>query len=281
MKTKTHSTEISRVRAIIKEKTEGKITPEHTIAGHFYRFPSGKLVSSVTTKLIVDKPHLVKWAAKMSAEWLLDGDRHLRITAENKEEYIRGAILSHTDKRDDAADVGTLAHETVERYLNAWMETNERPKDIKEFLPPGDLDYRVIGAARSAEASFDKYSIVPLASEIVVGSEKFNCAGSLDDIMFNTLTGSIELWDTKTSNQVSDSYAMQVAAYKKFFEEMTGLKVARCYIRKLDKFSNKFKVYQIPNLPSAFKSFKAISSVYDWQENGKAKLIEDKKIIKI
>lgn len=261
------------------------IIPKHDDRGHHYQFPSGEIVDSVTTKLIVDKPHLVKWAAKMAFEWMEEGNRWEKLTIENRDEYLQGACLAHTDVRDTAGSLGTLAHETVERYLNDWMANDRRPNDIQDFLPvmkEGEkLDYRVIGAVRSAEASFDKYTIVPLASEIVVGSTKFNCAGSLDDIMYNWKTDEIELWDTKTSNQVSDTYAMQVAAYKKFFEEMTGLKVGKCYIRLLDKFSNRFKVYKVPNLPAAFKAFKAITTVYDWQYNGKKKLIEDKKIVKL
>ena len=50
---------------------------------------------------------------------------------------------------------------------------------------------------------------------------------------------------------------------------------------KLDKYSDRFKIYNIPSIPSAFKAFKAISAVYDWQTNGKDKYLEDKIIVKI
>lgn len=276
-------TSAPEARTIISEKVIGKIIPEHSEFGHFYRFPSGKLVSSVTTKLVVDKPHLVKWAAKMAFEWMEQENRWQKLTIENRESYLQGAVLAHTDVRDDAGNVGTQGHNVIDEYMKIWIATGNRPEDIRTLVPEGS-HYRVVAIARAAEAIFNKFHCVPIATEIVVGSEKWNCAGSLDAmVMTEEFPGfpQLELWDWKSSNNISDSYAMQVSAYKSFFEEMTGLKIAKCKVVKLDKYSDKFKIYNIPNLPSAFKAFKAISSVYDWLNNSKSKLTEDKKIIKV
>jgi len=275
--------ESSSVRQIIADKVIGKIVPKHDAFGHHYLLPSGKLVDSVTTKLIVDKPHLIAWSVKMAFEWLELDNRWHKITPENRDEYLKGAVLAHTDVRDDAGSVGTQGHDVIEKYMTEWIKTGERVADIRTLVPEGS-HYRVVAIARAAEAIFNKYKCIPIATEIVVGSDKWNCAGSLDAlVMTEDFPGfpQLELWDWKSSNSVSDSYSMQVSAYKKFFEEMTGLKIAKCRVVKLDKYSDKFKVYNIPNLPSAFKAFKAISAVYDWVNNGKAKLLEDKVIIKL
>ena len=265
-------------RQIIQEKVVGKIIPKHDAFGHHYQLPDGIIVDSVTTKLIIDKPHLIKWSIRMAFEWLEQENRWSKITPENREEYLKGATLAHTDVRDDAGDVGSRGHDVVEKYMIEWIIQGERPLDIKELVPIGS-HYRVTAIARSAEAIFRKYDCIPVATEIIVGSSKYNCAGSLDALVI--VNGKLELWDWKTSNSVSDGYAMQVAAYKKFFELMTGLKIHKCRIMKLDKYSDKFKVYEIPNVNEAFKAFVAISKVYDWVNNGKNKLVEEKNIIKI
>jgi hypothetical protein len=88
--------------------------------------------------------------------------------------------------------------------------------------------------------------------------------------------GELELIDHKTSNGINDYYAIQTAAYCHFFEKMTGLKIKRIRIFKLDKWSDSFKVYNVPNHKAAYKAFKAVSVVYDWLENGEKKLTDNR-----
>lgn len=276
-------TEANRIRSIIEEKVIGKIQAAHDEFGHHYKLPSGKVVDSVTTKLIIEKPHLIKWAIKLGFEWMERDGRWAKLTKENREEYLQGMMLAHTEVRDDAGNVGHIAHEVIENYLNDWIKNGNPTPDIRTLIKEG-TNYRVYGVARSCEASFKKYQVIPIASEILVGSEKYACAGTLDALMLNVSFPEfpeIELWDWKSSNQVNDQYALQVAAYKKFFEDMTGLKITRCRILHLDKFSDKYKCYNVPNLPQALKAFKGIAAAYDWVKNGKKKLIEDKIIVSL
>jgi predicted RecB family nuclease len=91
----------------------------------------------------------------------------------------------------------------------------------------------------------------------------------------------LTLVDWKLANSIDDTYAVQTAAYKKMFEKMTGLKIKRVRVMKIDKFSDKFKCYNVPGLPAALKAFQNISKVYDWMYDGKKKLIEDKIIVTI
>lgn len=275
--------EVSRIQNIIQSKVTGRVVAAHDEFGHHYKLPSGEVVDSVTTKLIVDKPHLIKWAVRMGFEWMEQENRWQRLNKDNRDEFLKGAILAHTDYRDTAGSIGHQAHAVIEQYLNTWMAMGAEPKDIKDLVPFGS-QYQVFGAVRSAEAGFKKYHVVPVASELLVGSDKYQCAGTLDALMLYVFAPGVyelELWDFKSSNQVSDSYALQVSAYKKFFEDMTGLKIKRCRILHIDKYSDKFKFYNVPNIVKAFKAFKAINEVYNWVNNHSAKLIEDKIIIKI
>lgn len=273
---------IENIKNTIKEKVIGKITPDHDEFGHWYILPDGKRVASVTSKLIIEKPHLAKWAAKLALEWMEKEDRWTRLSTD-RDSLFQGAILAHTEERDSAGNIGTQAHNIIEEYLIDWMNNGTPVSDIRQLIEK-DRDYRVFGACRSAEKAFQKYEVVPVATELLVGSSKFNCAGTLDLLMVNLSIPEfpeLELFDHKTSNAVKDDYALQVSAYKYFFEEMTGLKIKRCRIEHLSKDSDKFKLYNIPNIVQAFKAFKQIVGVYDWINNGKKKLIEDKIIIKI
>lgn len=279
---------IEKYRKIIQERVIGKVKADHDDTGHWYLLPSGKREASVTTKLILDKPHLIKWAIRLAFEWMELDERWNKMTPNNRDEYLQGATLAHTEERDTAGSIGHQAHAVLELYIKEWIANGSPREDIKTMITPG-THYKVFGACRSAEAGFKEYNIVPIASEILVGWEKFrkngdtlySGAGTLDAIMWNTETRELELWDFKTSNQVNDGYAMQIAAYKKFFEDMTGLKIKKSRVLKIDKFSDKFLCYNVRDTKNAFKAFVAMSFVYDWIHNGREKLTKDKEIVKL
>lgn len=277
---------VEKYRSVVTERVVGKIRADHDETGHWYILPTGKREASVTTKLILDKPHLIKWAIRLAFEWMEVEERWKKLNPSNRDEYLQGATLAHTEERDTAGSIGHQAHAVLEKYLEDWILKGKPAEDIKTFIPEGS-HYKVFGACRSAEAGFKEYKIIPIASEILVGHEKirkngdtvYSGAGTLDAIMFNTETKKLELWDFKTSNQVSDPYAMQVAAYKEFFEKMTGLKISKCRVLQIDKYSDKYLCYNVNDTKNAFKAFVAISSVYDWLHNGRLKLTKDKEIV--
>lgn len=273
----------SEIRQIIAKKVHGKIVAQHTEAGHFYAFKrTGKVVRSVTTKLIIEKPHLIPWAVQKGIEWLeADPVRWDMLKTENRNSIMTSAKFIHTGHRDEAGDIGGQGHQVIEDWVNDWIrsESDTQPGDIKSYIKEG-TDYRVYAIARSAEAFFKKNNVIPIASEILVGMQKYNSAGTLDMLVLNKNTGELELWDWKSSNAVNqDTYPMQIAAYKKFFESMTKLKISICKIIKLDKYSDNFKAYTLIDPKSAFDAFAAISKVYDWKYNNEVKLLEDKSIL--
>lgn len=271
---------LSEIRALIASKVSGKIEAAHDEKGHHYRFvESGNIVDSVTTKNCIEKPHLGPWMVRMAIEWLEKDNRFMRLSDEaERDTIIKGATLAYRDIRDDAGNIGSIAHKIIEQWIDEWIATGVRPGPIVNLIPEG-TDYRVYGSCRSAEAVFDKYKAVPIVSEILVGIDGVG-AGTLD-LLVLLENGKIELWDWKTSNNVNDYYAIQVSVYGHFFEKMTGLKISKSRIMKIDKYSDKFKVYLIPHKAKAIKAFKAVSTMYDWLNNGDEKLIEDKVIVKL
>jgi len=270
------------IKKIIKEKVDGVWCAEHDETGHKYRHvPTGKIQKSVTTKIggVISKPHLTKWSIRMAAEWLLKEDRLNRFATERfREDMINGMCLAPTDIRDESGNLGTVAHSVAERYTNEFLSSGIWPANIMS-LAPSNCDPRAIAAIRSVEAFFKKHDVIPLASEILVGDERYS-AGTLDLIaLFN---GELTLVDYKSSNGIDQiGYSTQVAAYKYFFEGMTGLKIKHCKILHISKDYDKFTVYKVKGLPGALKAFKQICSIYDWVYNTGDKISKDIKRITI
>jgi hypothetical protein len=269
-----------QVRAIIKEKVIGKVRSCHTSTGHFYEFAGHEgVTASVTTKLILEKKHLIPWAIGLAIDFLEIPGNFERLNGPERENILKAAKMQHLDVRDNAGSIGHRAHAIIEDYERKWIETGIRPESILSFVPEGTPP-PVIAACRSCEKAFDKYELTPVVCEILVGLPGVG-AGTLDLIAMNK-KGELELIDFKTSNQIAqEAYNMQVNAYRYFFEKMTGLKIKRSRIFKIDKTSDKFRVYNVENYKEGVKAFKAISYVYDWVHNDKEKCPEDKIIIKI
>lgn len=270
-----------QIKSVINEKIIGVWEACHDDSGHRYRNnKTGHIQRSVTTKLaVLSKPHLLNWAVKMGAEWLLKEDRLNRFATERfHDDMVKGMQLAHTDIRDDAGGVGTTAHNAAERYINDWLASGIRPENILDFAPT-PCDPRAVASMRAVEAFFKKHDIVPLASEILVGDVRYS-AGTLDFLAL--MDGKLTLIDFKTSNAVDQiSYSMQVAAYKYFFELMTGLTIKQCKILHLSKDSDKFEVWKVMKAPDAYKAFKQVCGVYDWVYSKNEKIIKDIKRIKI
>ena len=278
----TAEEKVEKIQEIIKLKVTGVYEANHDTSGHRYlNTKTGHRLRSVTTKLqILSKPHLLRWAVKVAIEWLQVEDRWTRLNNEAwHEEMISGAQMAHLGIRDEAGGVGTIAHDAAERYENDWIASGEQPKDIKVFLPE-NADPRSVASARAVEMFFKKRNVIPIASEILVGDVRYS-AGQLD--LLCLLDGKLTLIDHKTSNGVDEiSYAMQVAAYKYFFEKMTGLKIQQVKILHLSKDYDKFTIYNVKYLPQAFKAFRHVCGLYDWMyDNRKVKIEKDIKRLAI
>lgn len=271
-----------QVQKIIQEKVTGVWEARHDTYGHKYaNLLTGFMQKSVTTKIggVIAKPHLIKWAVKMGCEWLLIEDRLEKLRNEHtREEMVSGAQLAHTDIRDSAGGIGTQAHNAIERYINEWTATGVLPIDIKAFAKPDDKA-QAIASMRSVENWVKSKNIIPIATELLVGNDKYS-AGQLDFLCF--LDEELTLIDWKTSNSVDAiSYSMQVAAYKYFFEEMTGLKIKQSKILHLSKDYDKFTVYKVLRINFAYKAFKMVCGIYDWMYESKEKIIKDIKRLSI
>lgn len=285
---------IESAKKVLKKNVVGQWIACHDDTGHYYKHIESEIkVPSVTTQNVIGKPHLLHWATRKTAEAFRDDpmlfaryikrERELEALgrpAGLKNEYLLVAQNAYAQVRDDAASVGTLGHNLIERYIKLWMRTGIKPDDIRKIATQEEAsEPRAIAVARSAEKIFSQYNIVPLGAELLVGSYTYQMAGTLDFLCYNLDTHSVELWDWKSTNMVDDDYARQVASYKELLLEMCNgkLSIGTLRIMKLDKWSDAFKPYVVVDDKDAFKAQLANNTLYRWKTNGKLKLIADKK----
>jgi hypothetical protein len=167
-------------------------------AGHrIYRW-QGRDYPSVTAILNggVPKPLLVRWAAKVAAEYAISHLDHLALLPTGQ--AIREVKQAPWATRDAAADLGDLVHAAVEAHALG------RPRPAVPEQAAGYL------------AGFDRFladhTPTFLAAEQTVYSRRYGYAGTFDAIA--TLPGrGLVLVDVKTGNRVYPEVCLQLAAY--------------------------------------------------------------------
>lgn len=201
-----------------------------------YRNDEGQKVVGVTTILnrYKDSGGLLWWAFKQGQ------------AAE------RGEINSLYDKRDEAADSGTLAHDLVE-------------SDIKGTPPPEIPENEVGQQARQAFKSYELWretnKIEIIATELPLVSEKYQYGGTPDAI--GRLGKKIILLDWKTSKDIYTDYVLQLAAYAQLVNERTQWKVnGGGYIARFSKTGGEFSVHYYSDLKPYFKLFLKLLEAY-------------------
>lgn len=119
--------------------------------------------------------------------------------------------------RDAAGDRGTTVHKLTEQY--------DEGLEVSLLNEDGRLNFSM-----QEWAMFERYvnfrQRFPLeitAMELQLISEKFEEAGTLD--RYISMNGKALIIDIKTSNALYDHYWLQLAAYRRMFEDISGQKV--------------------------------------------------------
>lgn len=150
---------------------------------------------------ILDKPQLVPWAAKMTAQAVIDTWKPgVAYTATQIEQICIEAKGAHRRAKDTAGDLGTRVHQIVGAYIEG------------QLMPDGVPDL-------SERKSLENFIRVTdgwewLGSEITLVSEEHRYGGTADGLA-RLPSGMIVLPDFKTSNSVYPTYSMQCALYAK------------------------------------------------------------------
>jgi len=256
----------SELKQIVDDQVKGVWIPEHDDDGHHYRHrDTGTLFDSVTTKNIVEKPHLITWASRLSAQYMADKGDWLGEDADpgTVKQMVKDASLAFKKERDVAASIGTAAHNALEDYINSGFEGK-----ALDYLETENI--KAVAATRSGQKCLDEEDIEAISAELVVGSEKVGVAGTLD--LLCLWDGKLMIVDWKTSNSISDNYAMQIATYACLLEEMTGLKIDGARIVKLEKSRAKYTIYDLKYPRRAYAAAKRIYQAADYLESDIQKL---------
>jgi len=173
----------------------------------------------------------------------------------------RGEINSLYDKRDEAADAGTLAHDLVEQRIKG-----KRPR-IPSGTPP-----EVAAAARAAYQGYVSWARITkleiVETEIGMVSEKHRFGGTPDAIGRADFGRGPELCllDWKTSKSVYPDMLCQLAAYKYMWEENFPDRPLEggCHLLKFSKSdTGDFSHHFFPDLSDAWGQFLRFRECYD------------------
>lgn len=169
----------------------------------------------------------------------------------------RGEIASLYDKRDAAAEAGTLAHLLVEKYINneELPDLGEYGKEIKDNAWQGFRNY-------TTWAENNKIEVIKQEMELV--SEQYKFGGCPDAIGLDSMNRLCVL-DWKTSSGVYLDYLIQIAAYRQLWEEnnpdrpITG----GFHLLRFSKENADFAHHYWSELDDAWEQFKLFRQAYD------------------
>ena len=191
--------------------TEPKLKTFHSGDSRFYVDPTTKRKAPGVTSVLgmLAKPWLKAWAAKMVAETAVDriGEWTAVLGAEGHDAAVKWLKTTPLKFTQDAADVGTSAHDVFER-----MARGETVEELAAFgLFEGNPDLRLY-ASHFAEfqAAFQPEF---LFLEETIWNETDDYAGSFDWIA--VIDGEVVIGDNKTTRSgVHEEVALQLAAYR-------------------------------------------------------------------
>ena len=159
----------------------------------------------------------------------------------------RGEIEKLYDKRDEAAESGTLAHSLVEAHIKG--QSFERPSVTDDVWEQASNAFR----AYLKWESMTKLKIIEQEMSLV--SEQYQFGGTPDAI--GEIDGELCLVDWKTSNSVYQDYLIQLAAYKQLWEENNPdrLLTGGFHLCRFAKSHGDFAHHYYPNLDEAWEQF--------------------------
>jgi hypothetical protein len=205
---------------IIKSLYGGKIVVKHynTNGRHSY-FVNGKRCASVTGPIgIIDKSRqLIRWAVDSDIEFLRQ-----YVGAKLTHDMLDSAEDYHEEKKAEAANIGTEAHNWIEAYI----------KGRKPDMPENPA---VLQAVSSFLDWVKDQHIKFHSSEDIIYSKKHNYVGELDGRATMGGHAGLYLIDYKVSSGLYPGVAYQTAAYLKADQEESGQEYAGRWAIRLAK----------------------------------------------
>ncbi len=177
---------------------------------------TGQPVKGVTTILsLLSKPALLWWSYKQGID---NFNRLMAWIAENSPDMMTQVkdfkVGGLYDKRDKAADAGTLGHLFVENHLRGLPEpkTDGLPKEVIEKAEGCYLTFLDWEKANQIKV---------IDSEVELTSEENPFGGTIDHVIQGALTppNMVDILDIKTGKDIYLEAKLQVKSYGKLWTE--------------------------------------------------------------
>ena len=199
-----------------------------------YTLKDGTVVPSVTTVLsrFKESGGLVHWAWKLGMEG-----------------------KDYREERDDAASIGTLAHQMVESHI-------KKEKWIIDATIPTHISTPAMNAYQQFLEWSEMTKFKVTHSEIRLVSEKYKYGGTMDAALIHIKRA---MGDWKSSNYIYAEYLIQLASYGQLWNEnfpndpITG----GYHLIKFNKTDGGFTHKYWANLEVAWEAFKLMLPLYE------------------
>lgn len=221
--------------------------------GHYY---DGKRLLGVTTALssISKGDGLLQWAVNQALDYsranLLNvdlGDHNY--SREDIDYVLLGAKYAWKSARDEAASIGTKAHEWIEAYIKGedpgWPEETPVQNSCKAALE----------WIKSV-----KWETIKVEHQIYI--PELEVAGICD--WYARIDGVLAVPDWKTSKELRTSYAYQTAAYLRALENEFGEKIPHRWLIRIDKETGSVEPRFLPeeSIAKDYEAFKGSVDIY-------------------
>jgi hypothetical protein len=155
--------------------------------------------------------------------------------------------------RDEAADVGSIAHDWLQQYM---LDRN----------PDRPLNALANNAIDAGLKWMDKHHVEFMGIERRVYSLILGVAGTTD--FFGLIDGELSILDWKSGNGIYDEAFLQTALYQGAIEEEDGVKIANRWIVRIDK--NTGEMYERKEtretVEADLTAFMHLKGAYEWKK---------------
>ena len=268
--TATSSGEESAVAAA--ESVEGGARRLVIGGARFYVVPGAadsEPYPSVTSVLgVLNKETLNRWQAQRVAGALLEaltadgGELQLRKARTNKRfaaALVSRALRAPGQVADEAASVGTNAHEAIDELLLLAPDSAARA-EARERAEAGDA--RVRAVVRNFERFERESGVTLLHRDTFVWSHTHRFAGAIDAVG-RARDGSLVAFDWKTSKSLHNQYALQLGAYALAWNEMhPDAPVEHAVVVRFDKQRDVYEAKRVASLERAQDTFLAALTLW-------------------
>jgi len=232
---------------------------------YYKRAGEPRLFPSVTSILkVASQPTLDRWIREKEYKVLRD---HLR-------ERIESNSIT-TDCVDFAIDEAKRSGERMDPSASFGVETHDM---IENIIKSGSMDENVICPDHliPVKQSFFRWykrekelrNMEIIHTELPLVSQQYGFAGTADAVARVTIRGEskIVVLDWKTSNQLRNHYALQIAAYSKLYEENYNEPIYAGVVIKFSKVNADYEVRSVRNLDKVFEHFMSYKYVWDLEQ---------------